>query len=128
MVESFKRGVELYRGEFCSGESAEWMHPLRVRTADAYCTMLEALAQEAWRTHDYHRVAEYSLRIIEAKPAHEGAARLAMRAFAALGRLATARQVYEALCHRLRSHLDVAPGRDTDELLARILRGTNDAG
>jgi hypothetical protein len=36
--------------------------------------------------------------------------------------------VYEALCHRLRSHLDVAPGRDTDELLARILRGTNDAG
>jgi len=49
-----------------------------------------------------------------------------MRAFATLGRPAAALQVYEALRQRLRAHLDFVPGRETEGLLARILRGTGD--
>ncbi|MFY9718072.1 MAG: bacterial transcriptional activator domain-containing protein [Candidatus Cybelea sp.] len=115
-VQAMKRGVALYLGEFCSGERAEWMYALRARAAVAYITMLQALAEDALARVDNAGALRYALQLIEADRGHEGATRLAMRAFAGMGCRGAALEKYDALQRWLRLHLGVLPGVDTRAL------------
>lgn len=122
-LDAMRRGVALYAGDYCAGESAEWMYALRVRAQSAYVTMLERLAADAIGRDDPATALEYGLQLVEADRGHEGAARLVMRAFAAVGRRAAALDAYDALCRWLRRHLNVAPARATTELREEIAAG-----
>lgn len=115
-IESMKHGIALYRGEFCSGESAEWMYALRARASAAYVTMLQALADAALQRGDNHTAVRYALQLVEADRGHEGATRLAMRAFVAMGSRGAALEKYEALRRWLRLYLAVEPSAATRAL------------
>lgn len=117
-VEAMKRGIALYVGEFCSGESAEWMYALRARASVAYVTMLQALADDALLRADYPAALRYALQLIEADRGHEGATRQAMRACMGMGCRGAALENYEALRRWLGVHLAVEPSGET-----RALRG-----
>lgn len=122
-IDAMKRGTALYTGEFCAGESADWIHALRARASLAYSTMLHGLADEAFLRKDYNAALRYGLQLVENDRGHEGASRLVMRAFAAMGRRDLALQEYEALQRWLLLHLAVQPSSATrvlrDELMAQ---------
>jgi DNA-binding SARP family transcriptional activator len=120
---SMRDGIALYRGEYLAGEQAEWIYPLRVRYASVYATMLERLADDAAARHDHAAALDFGLRLSEADRAHEGAARVVMRAFAALGRRGAALAEYDALARYLQRYLGIDPSGTTRRLREEIVRG-----
>jgi DNA-binding SARP family transcriptional activator len=120
-ISSMQAGVAMYSGEFLADENADWIYPLRIRCASAYATMLEGLAGDAAGQSDHAAVLDYALRLAEVDRAHEGATRLAMRAFAALGRRGSALAEYDLLAKYLGQHLGVAPSAATRELRSAIV-------
>jgi len=122
-IDAQRRGVGLYAGDYCAGERAEWMYALRVRASSAFVTMLERLAEDAAARNDPATALDYGLQLVEADRGHEGATRLVMRAFAAVGRRGAALDEYDALHRWLRLHLNVAPSRATAALREEIAEG-----
>ena len=122
-VTAMRAGVAMYSGEFLAGEDADWIYPMRVRCASAYATMLEGLADDATRRSDHAEALDYALRLAEVDRAHEGATRLAMQAFAALGRRGAALAEYEQLAKYLDRHLGISPSAATQEVRSAIVAG-----
>jgi DNA-binding SARP family transcriptional activator len=123
-IEEMQKAAELYAGEYLAGEEAEWIYPLRVRCANAFAVILERLAEHEFARNDWPLVLEYALRLVEMDRAHEGAARLAMRALVAMGRRGAALAAYEALASYLRHHLMLEPSSQTRALRAAIIAGS----
>lgn len=121
--DAMRRGIALYAGDYCEGETAEWMYALRVRASSAFLAMLERLAEECVARNDPATALDYGLRLIEADRAHEGATRLVMRAFAALGRRGAALAEFDALTRWLRLQLNVSPSRSTVAVREEIAAG-----
>ncbi len=119
-VEEMKRAASLYCGEYLAGEDAEWMYPLRVRCANAHAVILERLSEGELAAGNAVEALEYALRLAEVDPAHEGATRLAMSSFAAMGRRGAALAKYDALAAYLQHHLALRPSAKTTELRAKI--------
>ena len=115
-ADAMRIGISLYRGEFCSGENAEWMYAVRARASAAYVTMLQGLADDALARGDFATALRYALQLIEADRGHEGATRLAMRAFIGMGCRGAALEKYEALRRWLQLYLAVEPSADTRAL------------
>lgn len=120
-ADAMRRGVDLYRGEFLAGESADWMHAMRVRCGAIYITMLERLTHHAIAEGDFAEGLNLGLQVLATDRAHEGVTRLVMRCFAETGRRSSALDEYETLRRYLRQHLEVNPSRATQELRAEIL-------
>lgn len=115
--------LRLYQGEFLSGEQADWILPLRVRCESTFVTVLERLAEDAFARGDHAVAVTRGFELIEAERGHEGAARLVMRAFAALGRRERVRAVYDQLAAHLRKSLGVAPTAETTRLMRELIAG-----
>ncbi len=124
-VEDMEAAAASYAGDYLAGEEAEWIYPLRVRCANAYAMILERLAEHDIARRNWSSALEYALRLLEADRAHEGGARLAMRAFVAMGRRGAALAVYDALASYLRHHLTLSPSAQTCALRASILAGAS---
>jgi DNA-binding SARP family transcriptional activator len=122
-VAAMRAGVAMYAGEFLAGEDADWIYPLRVRCASAYATMLEGLAGDASRRNDHADALDYALRLAEVDRAHEGAARIAMQALAALGRRGAALAEYDQLAKYLDRHLGIAPSAATQDVRSAVVAG-----
>jgi DNA-binding SARP family transcriptional activator len=122
-IAAMRAGVALYSGEFLAGEEADWIYPLRVRCASAFATMLEALADDASRRNDHAAALDYALRLAEVDRAHEGATRIAMQAFAALGRRGAALAEYDLLAKYLDRHLGINPSAKTQDVRSAIVAG-----
>ena len=122
-VEAFEHAVDLYTGELLAGESAEWVLRRRLHFAYEFVGMLERLALDAFERKRYDVAAEYALRLSNVDPAHEDAARLAMRCFANLGRRSLALAEYETLRQYLRKYLSVLPTQQTEDLRRHIAKG-----
>jgi DNA-binding SARP family transcriptional activator len=112
----------LYGGEFLAGETADWLQPMRVRCAAAYACALEALAQRAEAAHDYAGALSAGFKLQDVERGHEGATRLIMRCFAALGFRDRAELQYESLCDYLRQRLGVEPTLETTVLARRYFK------
>jgi DNA-binding SARP family transcriptional activator len=119
---AFKEAVELYGGELFEGDGGDWLQPARVRYATMFASMLERLADEAFAGECYEVALDCALELLGIDRAHEGASRMVMRCFAALGRRSRALAEYEALRTYLKRHLGVEPMRETAELIDAILR------
>ncbi len=119
----WQAALALYGGEFLSGEDADWLLPMRVRCESAFVMVLERLAESALARGEHATAVVYGLDLIAAERGHEGAARLVMRAFAALGRRERARSVYEQLAAYLHKSLGVAPTAETTQLLRELIAG-----
>ena len=121
--ESLETAIALYGGEFLAGETADWLQPMRVRCAAAYACALEALAQRAEAARDYAGALSAGFKLQDAERGHEGATRLIMRCFAALGLRDRAERQYESLCDYLRQRLGVEPMRETTALARQLKSG-----
>jgi DNA-binding SARP family transcriptional activator len=116
------KAVELYRGELLAGQDAEWVRPARVKYAAMYASLVERLSGAAFRAGDFEGALHYGLELLEIDRAHEGASRLVLCCFEALGRRAQALGEYEALRAYLQKHLGVEPMPETADVIARIMR------
>lgn len=119
-IDRMRSGVSIYAGAFLVGNEADWLQPLRARYASMHVTMLERLADHSMRERDYLQSLAYAHDLIGVDRGHEGACRLMMRSYAALGRRTEAIAEYEILRSYLHKHLGVEPTRDTTTLLAAI--------
>jgi DNA-binding SARP family transcriptional activator len=129
--DAMRAAVQLYGGELLSGEQSEWLLPARVRYAMMYASMTERLAERALVAGENEDALEHALTLLEIDRANEGASRLVMRAFAALGRRAQALAEYGALRAYLRTHLGVEPMPDTIALagtIVQLMPSTSSAG
>jgi DNA-binding SARP family transcriptional activator len=115
-IDAARRGVALYAGEYCSGDVADWMYPMRALSACAYASMLERLAESAWTAADYMSALDYGFKLVGADRGNEAATRLVMRAFSKSGRPTKAIESYQALRQWLKDHLGVAPSAETESL------------
>jgi DNA-binding SARP family transcriptional activator len=119
---SMKAAVALYGGELLEGQDAEWVRPARVRYAAMYASMVERLASDAFIARDFEQALHFALQLLEIDRAHEGASRLVLRCFDALGRRAQALGEYTSLRAYLQRHLGIAPMPETTELIDDIMR------
>ncbi|HEY0395136.1 MAG TPA: BTAD domain-containing putative transcriptional regulator [Candidatus Elarobacter sp.] len=117
-----REAVSLYAGELLQGQDAEWVRPARVKYAQMYASLVERLANEALAAGDHQRALQFALELLEIDRAHEGASRLVLRCFDALGRRAQALGEYSALRAYLQKHLGVDPMPETTELINAIMR------
>lgn len=122
-VEAMMEGVEIYAGPFLSGETDDWLLPLRTRYEHMYVTMLERLALNAVKHNDYAAGTDFALKAVAVDPAHEGATRLAMLCLAHSGRRAAALAEYGNLKQYLRRWLGVNPMPETKSLCRQIHDG-----
>jgi DNA-binding SARP family transcriptional activator len=118
--EGFENAAKLYAGEFLAGEIGDWIHPLRLRCASAFSSAVDKLAGFAMEQRDYDTALSYGLQLVEAEPAHEGATRLVMQCFAALGQRARALERFASLCAYLEHHLGIGPMPETSALVRSI--------
>lgn len=121
--QSLEAAVALYWGEFLAGESADWLQPMRVRCASAYACALETLAQRAELAGDFPAALSSAFKLLDAERGHEGATRLIMRCFAALGQRERAESQYTSLREYLRVRLGVEPTHETTKLAQEIRWG-----
>jgi DNA-binding SARP family transcriptional activator len=119
--EELQRAKSLYGGELLASEAAEWIEPLRVRCAAAYVSVVERLAEHAISYGEYGAALALGLELVAFDRGHEGASRLVMRCFAALGRRGRALAEYEALRAHLRKHLGLEPAPETRQLIRAVV-------
>lgn len=119
--EELLRAKSLYGGELLASDATEWIEPLRVRSAAAYVAVVERLAENAVAYGEYGGALALGLELVAFDRGHEGASRLVMRCFAALGRRGRALAEYEALRAHLRKHLGLEPAPETRQLIRTIV-------
>jgi DNA-binding SARP family transcriptional activator len=122
--QSLEAAVGLYTGELLAGENADWLQPMRIRCASAYACALELLAIQAEAAQDFAAALNAAFKLQESERGHEGATRLIMRCFAALGQRDRAVSQYESLRGYLLERLGVEPTQETTILARRIKVGT----
>jgi DNA-binding SARP family transcriptional activator len=87
-----------------------------------YASMVERLANDAFDAADFERALHFGLELLELDRAHEGASRLVLRCFGALGRRSQAQREYASLRAYLHKHLGVEPMPETTALIRTIVR------
>jgi DNA-binding SARP family transcriptional activator len=120
-TEAMSEAVALYGGELFAGDQSDWLQPARVKYATMYATMLERLASEAFSSGSFETALHFGLDLLAADRAHEGASRLVMRSFSAVGRRGQAAAEYETLRAYLRKHLGIEPMPETTALIRTIM-------
>lgn len=118
---ALREAISHYRGELFEGEDGDWFQPARVKYATMFASVLERLAWAAFDRGAFETALHYGLELLAIDRAHEGASRLVMRCFGALGRRGRALAEYEALREYLRRHLSVEPMDETTALIEKIM-------
>jgi DNA-binding SARP family transcriptional activator len=121
-VADYRAAVELYRGEFLAGETADWLQPMRVRLATERASGLAALAERAYGDGDYARALSFGLELVGAERGHESGTRLVMRSFAGLGHRARALEQYARLKQYLERQIGVEPAAETAQLARDVVQ------
>lgn len=120
---AYKRAVALYHGDLFEGETADWLQPARVKYAAMYASMVEHLALLAFDAGAFAVALHHGLQLLDIDRAHEGASRLVMRSFQALGRRGPAIAEFESLRAYLRKHLGIDPMPETRRVVEAIISG-----
>jgi DNA-binding SARP family transcriptional activator len=125
---ALREAMSLYRGELFEGDDSDWLQPPRFKFATMYASAVERLAWAAFEDGCYERALQYGLELLAIDRAHEGASRLVMRSFGAVGRRGRVLAEYQALRAYLRLHLSVEPMPETTAVLQKIMAGDDTAG
>lgn len=116
---SYRRAVELYRGDLCvavDGHALMERERLRAR----YLTLLAQLADYSYQAGHYAACLEYAWRLLANDPCREDAHRLVMRCYVRSGERAAALRHYRRCEAILRAEFDVSPEPATTALFERI--------
>jgi DNA-binding SARP family transcriptional activator len=119
--QDMKSAITLYIGELLEGEGGEWLSPLRIRFSTMHASMLERLAGGAIAEGAFEDGLNYALELLALDRAHEGASRLVMQCFGAVGRRGQALAEYRSLHGFLRRHLGIEPSPETTAVIRSIV-------
>lgn len=122
-IEALCHAEELFGGEFLSGETGEWIFRMRADLAGKYAHTLEHLATYNYERHRPDRAIHFAALLSGTDRSHEGAVRLIMRSYAALGLRTAALAEFESLSQFLNLHLGARPAPETRELYYALAQG-----
>jgi DNA-binding SARP family transcriptional activator len=108
--------LELYRGDYLSGEDELWIWPEREALAEAYRESALELAEIDLREEAYTQVLATCRRLLAEDPCLEEAHRLAMRAHAGRGNMAGVVRQFHRCQQALQEEIRVVPSQRTVEL------------
>ncbi|WP_405787897.1 winged helix-turn-helix domain-containing protein [Streptomyces sp. NBC_00029] len=116
-----RAALGLYGGEFLRGESADWVVEQREYLRALALRALGVLRADAEAREDFVELIEVCRRTLEIDRHHEETYRALMAAHGRRGELACVRRWYELCARRMRDELAVAPGQETQRLLATLI-------
>lgn len=122
-AELYRSAIELYRGDFIEGETADWVLEQREWLRGMALHALRFLAQDALDRGDLAGSATYCRRVLEIDPSNEDAYRILMTVHGRRGELSAVKRWHELCTRRLRELFDVEPDEVTNRVLVRALRG-----
>lgn len=121
----------LYAGDLLDGFTApdvafqDWLTGERAALRDIACQIFERAVSQVANNGDWRQAVELAKRLVGLDPYRESSHRQLMELHAAAGDRAAAIRQYQACERLLRNELDVAPARETMDLLEKIrIRGT----
>jgi len=120
-LDAFKAAAALYAGDLFEGQESDWLQGARVKYATMHASILERLAAAALAEREFDAALNYGLELLGVDRAHEGASRLVMRCFGAMGRRGRALAEYEALRLYLRKHLSLEPTVETRDVIRSVM-------
>ena len=122
--ERYRLAAELYRGEYLSGETTEWLQQRRIKFASVRAYVLQRLIEHLILKGEYVSALSLGLDLIDSERAHEAATRLVMRCFAQLGQPARAMEQFRLLESHLADCLGIGPAPETASLRDEIVYGS----
>ncbi|MEB3205706.1 MAG: BTAD domain-containing putative transcriptional regulator, partial [Candidatus Sericytochromatia bacterium] len=109
-------------GWLAEPDMQEWFEAARTALAAQIMVMRERLAFCALEQGTWEQAREQAEGMLREDPAHEGAHRVLMRLYAALGEASLVQRQFEACAQVLRSELDVTPSPETVALREALRR------
>ena len=122
-VRMYRQAVELYKGDFLSGECADWIEEQREWTKATALRALDVLRDDAVAQHDFAAATGWCRRILEIDPYQEQTYQTLIYMHGCFGDLGRVKSWYELCVRRLRDDLDVEPTSGTEHLFHRAIRG-----
>ncbi|MBI1741438.1 tetratricopeptide repeat protein [Candidatus Acetothermia bacterium] len=122
-LQGYEQAIALYRSDFLEEDLyEEWTIVLRERWRASYLHALARLAECYARLRQFGRAIECCERVLEKEPWHEGIYRQKMLYHYHAGEYSQALQTYQACTEVLKTHLEVGPTPQTQELYEQMLR------
>jgi TolB-like protein/Flp pilus assembly protein TadD len=119
----------VYAGDLLEGFTApdiafqDWLTAERAALREAACETFERAVSQAANSGNWRKAVELARRLVRLDPYRESSHRQLMELHAATGDRAEAIRQYQACERLLRNELDVAPARETTDLLDKIRTG-----
>jgi non-specific serine/threonine protein kinase len=122
-LQGYERAIALYRGDFLEDDIyEEWTTLHRERWRALYLQALARLAECYAHLRQFSRAVECCVRVLAKEPWYEGIYRQKMFYHYYAGEYAQALQTYQACLEALKTHLEVRPSQETQELYQQILK------
>jgi two-component SAPR family response regulator len=122
-MQQYHRAVDLYDGDFLSGECADWIEEQREWAKALALRALDRLRDDAVARQDYLEATRWCRRILEIDPYQEQTYQTLMYVHGYFGDLGRVKSWHQLCVRRLREDLDVEPTSATELLFRRAIRG-----
>ncbi len=116
----WQTAVSLYQGDLLPEFAEDWVLEKRVYLQEIYFATLLRLAKHAESIDDFQTAQHCYQTLKQTDPLQENATRGLMRTFAKQGQFQEALRVYQQLCQRLETLLQVEPTQPTQTLAAQL--------
>lgn len=117
-----RMAVQIYRGPFLADSEDTWAETERERLFQEFMGALLQLAEMNLQAREFDTALEYCQRALKEDPCHEGAHRIAMQVYAAMGNRALVIRQYEQCRQALLDEVDALPSYQTKSLYESLIR------
>jgi DNA-binding SARP family transcriptional activator len=125
VINSCRSAIQLYRGSLFEDDlEGEWFLPERRHLKELYLQALEYLAEIYYESDQLLAAIEFGQQAISADPCYEAAHRLLMRCYARQHQQQLVSRQYRLCAAALHDELDVAPTKETVQLLRTLTSAT----
>lgn len=115
------KAVAQYQGDYLPEVDEFWVITDREKYRLMYVRALVQLSELYYQQNDYLTSLRYSSQALEEDPVEEAAHRMAMRVYAAEGKMANVVRQYEACCAALLERFGIEPSEQTRELYETLV-------
>jgi DNA-binding SARP family transcriptional activator len=122
-IDLFTYAISLYQGNFLTSMDVPWVIKRRDELLLSYGEALATLARVLEQNSEKEHALGLYIRASTTNPQREDIARNIMSLYAGMGKVADADATYERLETELDKSLNVAPAKETQELIKRIRSG-----
>lgn len=120
-MEKFKKGIQLYRGDFLEGDLyEEWAMKRRGELRQQYLLLLERVGSFYEGKNQFHEALSSYRKYLEAHPLQENVVVSALRCLVALGDRASARKEYLRFKDLMKDQMAQKPSAAIESLMQKI--------